>query len=79
MKNKLSKDNIRNLQVLIFSVILNFSFAIEKLCNITWNQQSDFVWFIVYGWLWLVVAGFAVYDYIQDIKEENKNSNYIML
>lgn len=49
MSKKLTPDQKRNLHVLIVACVLNFSFAIEKLCNITGHQQSDFVWFCVYG------------------------------
>ena len=77
MSKKLTPDQKRNLHVLIVACVLNFSFAIEKLCNITGHQQSDFVWFCVYGWFWLYLVAIAVYDYIHDVKEgssSNKNA-----
>jgi len=76
---KLTNDHKRNLHVLLVACVLNFSFAFEKLFIIMKNPLSDTVWFCIYGWIGLYLAIIAIYDYIQDIREDNNsNSNIIV-
>jgi len=67
--DRLSSDAKRNMKVLIVACFLNFSFAIEKFCNVIGHQQNDFVWMTVYGGLGIYLAYIALYDYIHDVAE----------
>lgn len=75
----LTEDQKRNLHVLVVACILNFAFAAEKLFIIIGHQQSDFVWFCVYGWLGLYLAYVAIHDYIHDVKEGSAENNNVLI
>lgn len=66
----LSKDQFRNLQVLIFASTLNISFAFEKLFIVIGSPLSDKIWLCVYWFMWLYVTYIALKDYCDDVLEQ---------
>jgi len=78
-KFTLNKSDFRDLRIMIVAIVLNLSFAAEKLFIVIWHQQSDLVWLIVYGWLWLALSIMACIDFVHDELEEEKHETNIML
>jgi|JI10StandDraft_1071094.scaffolds.fasta_scaffold01351_4 hypothetical protein len=71
-------DNQRNFIVLLIACLLNFAFAMEKFLSYIGNPLSDFVLFMIYGGISIVLAIAAFCDYYHDIKEGNKNEPNII-
>lgn len=75
----ITKGDLRDFRIMLVAIILNISFAAEKLFIVIWHQLPDVVWLFVYWWLWLFLAYLAIVDFVHDEIEEEKHETNNLL